>query len=277
MSKRKLSSDVIKKAVPRHDKITKSDFKEFAGSRIMVAEDNIINQKVINGLLSDSRINIVTVDDGQEVLDFLEKDSNFCIILMDAHMPNVDGYEATRKIRTNPKYNHITVVALSGDTAQDDINNMKKAGMQEHLEKPLKMDPLYDILYAYTKVQENLVTLDEDLEVEKIQELNTEEGLNICSADEEFYKEILNDFTNNYASSIKEIQELLNDKNFEDAQKLLLDIIGVATNIGANKFGELISELRSSLNYPDDKEYIKLFKIYITRYKALEEEIKEYL
>ena len=272
-----LASDVIKRAVPRHEKITKNDFKEFAGSRIMIAEDNIINQKVINGLLADSGINTVTVDDGQEVLDCLEKDSDFCIILMDAHMPNVDGYEATRKIRANPKYSHITVVALSGDTAQDDINNMKKAGMQEHLEKPLKMDPLYDVFSAYTRVQEDLITLDEETEIQESKKLNIDEGLAICSGDEEFYKEILNDFIKNYTNSTKEIQELLNNKKFDDAQRLLLDITGVVTNIGASKLGELVSELRSSLNHPDDKEYIKLFKVYATHYDALELEVKEYL
>jgi len=96
--------------------ITKDNFKEFEGLRLLIAEDNLINQKVIVGLLKDSGINIKIANDGQECLDILAEDPNYPIILMDAHMPRIDGLEATRQIRANPAYDHITVMALSGDT-----------------------------------------------------------------------------------------------------------------------------------------------------------------
>jgi CheY-like chemotaxis protein len=145
----KLKSNIVKKDVPPHTKIFKKDFKEFEGFRILIAEDNLINQKVIKGILSESGIDLTILNDGQEVLKQLEKDDRFCIILMDVHMPNMDGFEATKAIRQNQKYSHITVVALSGDVATDDIKKMTMSGMQENLEKPLSMDSLYDILYAY--------------------------------------------------------------------------------------------------------------------------------
>lgn len=265
-----IKSDVVKKMVPKHGKITKSDFKNFQGARIMIAEDNIINQKVINGLLSDSLIDIITVDDGQEVLDFLEKDSNFSIILMDAHMPNVDGYEATRRIRSNPKYSHITVVALSGDTAQDDINNMKKAGMQDHIEKPLKMDSLYDILYAYTKINNTYVALEKALFIK--------DGLEVCGDDENFYKEILNDFVKDNVKYIDEIENLINNKEFSKAQEFLLDLIGIAGNIGAKRIQILAGELKSALEQTTDtKNYTDTFKNFTRNYKQLEIEVQEYI
>ncbi len=116
----------------------------------MLVEDNIINQKVILGLWARSGIDVVVANDGVEALEILEKDNNFILILMDAHMPRMDGFEATRKIRKNPALNHIAVVALSGDTTADSIKKMTESGMNEHLEKPLRMDALYDIIYAYT-------------------------------------------------------------------------------------------------------------------------------
>jgi len=265
----KTTSNVAKKQVPRHEKITKADFKNFAGVRIMIAEDNIINQKVINGLLSDSNIDIVIVDDGREVLDFLEKDNDFSIILMDAHMPNMDGYEATRRIRANPQYSHITVVALSGDTASDDIKNMKNAGMQEHLEKPLKMDPLYDLLYSYSKIQDNYETLENAL--------YKEIGLEVCGGDESFYKEILNDFVSDNIESTNELKKLLDDKEFTKAQEFLLDLVGVTANIGASRVQKIALELKASLDNPDDHKYLDIFKDYDKNYKHLESEVKEYL
>lgn len=139
-----------KRDVPPCSTISKEDFKQFAGERILVAEDNLINQKIIKSLLADTGIEIVLADDGQIALDVLKQDSNFVMILMDVQMPRVDGFEATRQIRANPNYNHIVVVALSGDTTADNIEKMKASGMSEYLEKPLKMVALYNIFYAYT-------------------------------------------------------------------------------------------------------------------------------
>ena len=261
-------SNITKREIEHHYNTTKADFREFNGSRIMIAEDNIINQKVIQGVLSDSGIELVMVNDGQEVLDFLEKDSNFCIILMDAHMPKMDGYEATQAIRANPKYDHITVVALSGDTALDDIKNMKKVGMQEHLEKPLKMDPLYDLLNAYTyKKQE--ITLAKELDLKR--------GLEICGGESNFYKEILEDFLNNYSDSNKEIEKFLHAKQYQSAQNLLLDIGSLSSNIGAKNIGLLANKLRTSLDTPEESQYLDLFKTYAKHFDALKYEGKNYL
>ncbi len=94
--RRKSDKTIQKRSVPEHGKITKQNFSEFAGERILVAEDNPINQKVLLGLLAGSGIELVLADDGQEALDILENDTNFLMILMDAHMPRVDGFEATR-------------------------------------------------------------------------------------------------------------------------------------------------------------------------------------
>ena len=235
----------------------------------MIAEDNIINQKIISDLLSDSEIAIVVVDDGQEVLNFLEKDSDFSIILMDVHMPNIDGYEATEHIRSNSKYSHIIIVALSGDTTSDDIKKMKDVGMQEYLEKPLKMDALYDILYSYSRKRKSYEELEKALFIE--------DGLEVCGGNEKFYKEILSDFIKDNADSTDEIKKLLNSKEFYKAQEFLLDMMGVAGNIGANKIQELAAGLRISIDTYEDNRYLDLFKIYSKNYKQLEKEVKDYL
>ena len=127
-------------------------------------------------------------------------------------MPRVDGFEATRIIRANPNYEHIVVVALSGDTAADDVRKMMESGMQEHLEKPLKVDALYDILYAYTKT-DNKTQNSEFIEVIMTKELNGDKGLAVCSGDEEFYIDILNEFVKNYTNSPSQLNNLLENNN----------------------------------------------------------------
>lgn len=266
---------IHKRDVPPHGKIKKQDFAEFSGLRIMIAEDNLINQKVINGLLADSGIELVIANDGQEALDILEKDDDFLMILMDAHMPRVDGFEATRAIRANPKYDHILVVALSGDTAADDIAKMSAAGMAEHLEKPLRMDALYDVLYAYSHNYEAKEE-SEFVEVVMTQELNGDKGLEICGGDEAFYHEILDEFSNNYEDSTHELGDLLKNGEIDKADKILLDIIGVTANIGADPLHDIAVEIKSKLSDQTGKSYLNLVDAYKTHLDNLLKDIKEY-
>jgi CheY-like chemotaxis protein len=253
--------------VPAHGKIVKENFKEFAGTRILVAEDNIINQKVLRALLQDTSIEVVMADDGQEALDILTQDSNFTLILMDAHMPRVDGFQATIIIRANPDYNHILVVALSGDTATDDIKKMSEAGMQEHLEKPLRMDHFYDILYAYTG-KEELTTMPSKV-------LNIEEGIFICSGDEDFYYEILNEFVASYASSADIIQTYFNNTQFKEIDRLLLDVVGIASNIGATNLHVTALLLKNKLLNNEIMESETILKEYNNNLQLLIKEIQK--
>jgi CheY-like chemotaxis protein len=260
---------IDKRSVPPHTKITKEHFKEFAGSRILVAEDNIINQKVIKGLLADTGIEIIIANDGQEALDILQKDRDFLMILMDAHMPNVDGFEAARIIRKNPKYDKILVVALSGDTALDDIKKMQDAGMSEQLEKPLKISALYDILYAYSGKSATI-------QVPMTKELNGAIGLEICGGDEKFYNDILHEFVDMYKESTHELGDFLHNEQFEEASKLLLDIIGVTANIGAKPLNKTALEIKTALLDKQEASYLQLVDIYKKQLESLISDIINY-
>jgi len=262
----------VKRDVPPHEKIHKESFKEFAGERILLAEDNIINQKVILGLLADSGIEIVIANDGVEVLEILEKDKNFTLILMDAHMPRMDGFEATKKIRNNPDYDHIVIIALSGDTAADDIRKMQEAGMSEHLEKPLNIDAFYEILYAYSKPIEN----KKDTSSSDLQELNVQEGLEVSGNDPEFYNEILQEFLISYKDSFEEIQSYLKENKLKDADRLLLDLTGIAANIGAKNLQLTAQELKKVL-YTDNGDYQKPLLNFKASLSKLINEITTYL
>ena len=261
---------IQKRDVPPHAKIAKENFKEFAGQRILLAEDNIINQKVIQGLLAESGMEIIIANDGVEAVEILEKDDDFMMILMDAHMPRMDGFEATRKIRQNPKFDHIVIVALSGDTAADDIRKMNEAGMSEHLEKPLKMDALYDVLYAYAPVEKN------SSKNTSYSQLDVEEGLEISGNDTEFYHEILREFVASYQDAHEIIEKLIKHNKLDNADQLLLDISGVAANIGAQKLHKTSVNLKTALKNNDNESSRLLFE-FKEELLNLIKDIKKYL
>lgn len=267
-------SSITKRDVPPHGKITKQNFKEFSGLRLLVAEDNLINQKVITGLLAGTGIDIVIADDGQEALDILQKDKNFNMIIMDVHMPRMNGFEATRAIKSDPNLNHFVVVALSGDTAVDDVKKTKDAGMQEHLEKPLRMDSLYDVLYAYTGQEQS--SNSEYIKVIQTKELNGDKGLEICGGDEEFYYEILHEFINTYENSTNQLHDLLIEEKLKEADKLLLDLTGITANIGADNLNKIATDIREALKDTQEKSYFTLLGQYKEHIEELIKDIKEY-
>ena len=257
--------------VPHHDKIVKEDFKDFAGLKMLVAEDNLINQKVIAGMLNESGIEITFANDGLETISFLNNQKDFGIILMDAHMPNMDGFEATRKIRSHPEFDDIAIVALSGDVAADDIKKMYDAGMDAHLEKPLKMDALYDILYAFTK--------NEHAKQEETNEpaLDIKTGIAISGGDESFYKEILREFLEDYSNATNRIASMLEHNEFKNADALLLDLTGITANIGAEPAYNAILNLRKALQKDGERNYKEAYRKFADAFDTLIKAIKDYL
>ena len=250
-------------------KIQKSDFNKFSGARILIAEDNLINQKVITGLLSDSGMELVIAEDGQICLDILAKDKDFDLVLMDAHMPNVDGFEATRAIRADASLEHIPVIALSGDTSADDIRKMNEAGMEDTLEKPLKMDALYDVFYCYidpqsSRADEMPLELIEPSIPQELPEIeidapavehldnnlpiNIAIGLQIAGGDKELYTEIVKEFAQMYQESDIELNAMIQEDRYDEALSLLLDVQGLAGNIGAGELYEIATLYRVAIN-----------------------------
>ena len=191
-------------------------------------------------------------------------------------MPRVDGFEATRIIKANANYDHITVIALSGDTASDDIRKMKEAGMSEHLEKPLRISALYDVFYLYSKNQPKSLAMKEEQKNPPLIELHVKKGLEVCGNDKEFYLEILNEFINTYDNSTQDLGEYLKNNQLAKADRLLLDIIGLSANIGAETLHDISNKIKSILHDNPEKSYLSLVDDYKLHLDNLILEIKKY-
>lgn len=111
--------------------------------RVLVAEDNIINQKVALGALSNMGITGQAVANGIEALELLKK-VDFDLVLMDCHMPEMDGYEATQKIRasSSPELRKIPIIAMTANVMQGDRERCLEVGMNDYISKPLNQNDL---------------------------------------------------------------------------------------------------------------------------------------
>ncbi|HYD79766.1 MAG TPA: response regulator [Paucimonas sp.] len=120
---------------------------QLAGLNILLAEDNEVNQKVASSLLQRAGHRVLIANNGREVLDILERDHAFDVILMDMHMPEMDGLEATRAIRRmDGPAAALPIVALTAAGALSDIQTCLDAGMNYFLVKPFRMERLQGIL-----------------------------------------------------------------------------------------------------------------------------------
>jgi signal transduction histidine kinase len=117
------------------------------GKHILIAEDNFINQEIILGLLENSNILIDIAEDGEEAIE-LHKKNSYNLILMDIQMPVMDGYEAAKIIRESDQ--KIPIIAITASAMKEDIEKSLEAGMNDHLNKPIDVNKLYEILLKYS-------------------------------------------------------------------------------------------------------------------------------
>ena len=140
---------VIDKDIPDIPKVKKEHFKKFKGKKILIAEDNVINRKMLEALLADSGIEIDVAENGAELLQKLVKSDKCDMILMDIQMPKMDGLEATRRIRKSKKFQNLPIVALTSATEKEEYRNIIKAGMNAYLSKPVVLGKLYNVFRLF--------------------------------------------------------------------------------------------------------------------------------
>jgi CheY-like chemotaxis protein len=138
-----LERSKIEKKQKRTKSLTAPNLSNFS---ILIAEDNKINQVLIQSILKPSYANLTIVEDGQQAVDAVKKDS-YDLVLMDIHMPIMDGAEAQRLISEfNPE---LPIIALTANVMTDDINNYLEQGFITHIGKPIDINNLYGVLEQF--------------------------------------------------------------------------------------------------------------------------------
>jgi len=120
----------------------------YLGARILLAEDEPINQEVSRGLLEDIGLQVDLAADGQEAVD-LARRHRYALILMDMQMPNLNGVEATRAIRAESINRQTSILAMTANAFDEDRQICLAAGMNDHIAKPVDPEVLYETLLKW--------------------------------------------------------------------------------------------------------------------------------
>jgi signal transduction histidine kinase/CheY-like chemotaxis protein len=130
---------------PAHEEIV-------VNARVLLAEDNSINQEVASAMLESAGCEVTVVNNGQQALLALENE-RFDLVLMDCQMPVMDGFKATKKLRQQANYSQLPVIALTADIQQGITQQCQQAGMDDYLSKPFTHDDLIEIVMRWLPKQ----------------------------------------------------------------------------------------------------------------------------
>ena len=126
---------------------------DLSGVRVLLVEDNELNSEIAVALLESLGAAAETAANGQEALDALDasEPGHFDVVLMDIQMPKMDGYEATKAIRSLPREDaaSVPIIAITANAFREDMERALSCGMNDHLSKPVDVKKLQEILIKY--------------------------------------------------------------------------------------------------------------------------------
>ena len=221
--------------------------------RVLVVEDNPVNQKVVTGLLRRIGLRAEVVNNGKEAVEVLEM-IPYDLVLMDIQMPVMDGFSATKAIR-NPKSKvlnrHIPIVALTAHALKEEISKCIDSGMNDYLSKPIEPQKLTDVLVKWLPVTQGDSTEDQD----KAERQNSasvdvpEEGngqvfdrndfLERTMNDLELGKQVLEMFLETGSGLLSSLETAIEAKDGTEIMRLAHSLKGSSANVGAKRLAEI--------------------------------------
>ena len=231
--------------VEKQEKDIVSNLKIIENLHILLVEDNKINQEIIVGLLAESNILIDIANNGKEAVEMFNE-NRYDLIFMDIQMPIMDGYEASKIIRKKEKEctvssqhsSNIPIIALSANVMKNDIEKSKDAGMNEHLNKPVEIEKLYNTILKYVSFKDDNKNLNKDeVTIPDFINLDVKNALLYLGGNKILYLKILNDFKKKYIDL--KIQELSDD----EFSRVIHTLKGLSANIGAIELNKIVLEL----------------------------------
>jgi two-component system, sensor histidine kinase and response regulator len=246
--------------------------EKISGASILLVEDNPINQQVAQELLERVGLVVEVANNGQQALDRLEEKS-FDAILMDVQMPVMDGMEATKHIRKQPKHNKTPIIAMTAHAMAEDKRKCLRAGMDEHLTKPIRPERLYGVLAHWLgDVQpiKALTTEDSDIaELPEIAGLDIKDGLERVVGNRRLYRKLLVRFREDNVDDVEKVSEALDAGDYITASSLVHGIKGVSSNIGAKTLHIKAKVLERTIKDHAEKMIKEAFTAFSTAHSDL--------
>jgi two-component system sensor histidine kinase/response regulator len=235
---------------------------ELRGFRVLLVEDLDINREVTERFLSGFGLEVSQARDGREALRLVDRE-HYDLILMDIHMPELDGYQATRAIRRNPAHHDLPIIALTADAMSGDAERCLEQGMNGYLTKPLSPEALFRVLRTWLKPGEPApeVAYQSRPETpaaklpESLPGFDLKEGLRRLGDDSGLYLHLLHEMKLHYQDASQRLLRCVAGGDLREAELLVHSIKGIAPTLGAMELHRTAADLDLALREneaPDD-------------------------
>ncbi|MGQ9921781.1 MAG: response regulator, partial [Desulfobacca sp.] len=235
-------------------------FEEFDGYRLLIVEDNPINQIVMKAILSKTKLRLDIANDGVEALEILTSGRHYDLVFMDMQMPRMDGVTATRQIRQQPGLQDLPIIGLSALAMKTDREEGLAAGLNDYLVKPVDQGQIFAVLRKWLHPKEptppepgqtptgpGLAPAGPPPTLPDLPGVEVTKALARCAGNEQLLREILTYFYQSYEQVIPTIRTALDQGNRDQAQFLVHSLKGAAGSIAAQNVYQAASQLEKML------------------------------
>lgn len=233
------------------------DLRKIAGARVLLAEDNEINQQVAQELLEKTGLIVSIANNGQEAMQKVKAEI-FDAVLMDIQMPLMSGFEATREIRKDGRFNDLPIIAMTAHAMAGDREKSIEAGMNDHVTKPIDPDELMAALVRWIKPGSGDIWEDrrhfgipvgreEHLLPYGLPGIVISSGLSRVGGNKQLYAKLLCKFRNGQEKAAQKIRAAFQSGEKEKAVQLAHTVKGVSGNLGAEELYRVSAELEKAI------------------------------
>jgi two-component system sensor histidine kinase/response regulator len=236
------------------------------GARILLTEDNDINQQIAVELLEGAGATVKVANNGQEAVEILSNGPQpppFDVVLMDLQMPIMDGYQATAKLRSDARFATLPIIAMTAHATIEERQRCLAAGMNDHISKPIDPEHLFDTVGRFYQPHLDVQpsgTVPPNGEAERgkqessqldelpyIAGLDTTAGLSRLAGNRKLYLKLLRQFIDQQGPVPAQIAEALERHDDSLAERLAHTIKGLAGSIGAGNLQQVAAKLEKAI------------------------------
>jgi two-component system sensor histidine kinase/response regulator len=248
-------------AAPRTKK-DKAGEQLATGIRVLLVEDNEMNQQIATELLQSAGALVTVANHGGEAVKLLTENSHpppFDVVLMDIQMPVMDGISATKLLRTHLYLEKLPIIAMTAHALVEERQRCIDAGMNDHIAKPIDPDHMFSTILRWATPRANptpetqavvAVPLDE-IALPPITGVNIADGLNRVAGNRRLYRDLLSQFAAKQAGAATEIAAALDANDRQTAERTAHTVKGVAGNLGITNVQAAAQKLEKAIRESD--------------------------
>lgn len=238
--------------------------KKYNG-KILVAEDNEINQMVVVENLENKGFDVDVANNGKEAIEKAKK-YHYDVILMDLQMPIYSGYEASVEIKETIN-KEVPIIALSADVFPDVEDKVRNSGMVGYISKPIDFEKLFNMIIKYSKIKLDIEPKhnsknEKEFIIEALESFDVLEGIERMNGNINSYFKVLKRFKSNSCKLMKEIKKEVDNENINGVLSKLHQLKGTAGNLGLNKGYILAKNIEEDLKKSGDLTKVNFDSLY---------------